>query len=184
MLFIGPALRHGCSPVSLLHISRTPFSNHASGWLLLAPPSGENTVESNVVRKVVRQHIYIMFISNNRTSFHLSWKQNLIKHKKVSKYYKTGCSAFLQIFFSTNLLVRQILRTSVFLISNCLTFPYLFISLNKELPLKTSNKRTHISLLTNQFVFFNWAKGVRLLNHWTNTYKFKINKITYPTQKS
>ena len=29
------ALRHGCSPVNLLHICRTPFLRNTSGWLLL-----------------------------------------------------------------------------------------------------------------------------------------------------
>ena len=29
------ALRHGCSPVNLLHILRTPFPRNTSGWLLL-----------------------------------------------------------------------------------------------------------------------------------------------------
>ena len=33
--FIEIALRHGCSPVNLLHISRTPFSRNTPGWLLL-----------------------------------------------------------------------------------------------------------------------------------------------------
>ena len=33
--FIELALRHGCSPVSLLHIFRTPFPRDTSGWLLL-----------------------------------------------------------------------------------------------------------------------------------------------------
>ena len=28
-------LRHGCSPVKLLHIFRTPFPKNTSGWLLL-----------------------------------------------------------------------------------------------------------------------------------------------------
>ena len=27
--------RHGCSPVNLLHIFRTPFSRNTSGWMLL-----------------------------------------------------------------------------------------------------------------------------------------------------
>ena len=27
-----------------------------------------------------------MFISNNRPSFHLWWNENLVKHRKVSKY--------------------------------------------------------------------------------------------------
>ena len=29
------ALWHGCSPVNLLHIFRTPFPKSTSGWLLL-----------------------------------------------------------------------------------------------------------------------------------------------------
>ena len=33
--FIEVALRHGCSPVNLLHIFRTPFLKSTSGWLLL-----------------------------------------------------------------------------------------------------------------------------------------------------
>ena len=34
------ALRHGCSPVNLQHISRTPFPRNTSGWLLLDGPGG------------------------------------------------------------------------------------------------------------------------------------------------
>ena len=45
-------------------------------------------------------------------------------------------SAFLQIFFPRSLLFRQVLRTSVFLSSKWL---------------KTSNKRTQIPLISNQF---------------------------------
>ena len=33
--FIEIALRHGCSPVNLLHIFRTPFPKNTSWWLLL-----------------------------------------------------------------------------------------------------------------------------------------------------
>ena len=33
--FIEIALRHGCSPVNLLHIFRTPFTKNTSRWLLL-----------------------------------------------------------------------------------------------------------------------------------------------------
>ena len=33
--FIETTLRHGCSPVNLLHIFRTPFLNKTSGLLLL-----------------------------------------------------------------------------------------------------------------------------------------------------
>ena len=33
-----------------------------------------------------------MFLSNNGPSFHLWWKENLVKHREVSKYYETDCS--------------------------------------------------------------------------------------------
>ena len=33
--FLEIALRHGCSPVTLLHIFRTPLPENTSGWLLL-----------------------------------------------------------------------------------------------------------------------------------------------------
>ena len=33
--FVEIALRHGCSPVNLLHIFRTPFPRNTSGWLFL-----------------------------------------------------------------------------------------------------------------------------------------------------
>ena len=37
--FIEITLRHGCSPVNLLHVFRTLFSKNASGWLLLLQES-------------------------------------------------------------------------------------------------------------------------------------------------
>ena len=42
--FIEITLRHGCSPVNLRHIFRTPFTKGASGWLLLGigGPDGIN----------------------------------------------------------------------------------------------------------------------------------------------
>ena len=32
-----------------------------------------------------------MFKSNNRPSFHLWWKENLVKHQQVSKYSENDC---------------------------------------------------------------------------------------------
>ena len=39
------------------------------------------------------QLIYTMFISNNCASFHLLWKENLVKYQKVSKHYENDCSS-------------------------------------------------------------------------------------------
>ena len=48
----------------------------------------------------MRQLVYTMFISNNHPSFHLRWKENLVKHGKVSKYYETGCWFWVGIFYT------------------------------------------------------------------------------------
>ena len=37
-------------------------------------------------KQPVRQHLHIMFISNNHASFDLWWKENLVKHQEVSKH--------------------------------------------------------------------------------------------------
>ena len=31
------------------------------------------------------------FITNNQASFHLWWKENMLNHQRVSKYYELGC---------------------------------------------------------------------------------------------
>ena len=42
-----------------------------------------------------------MFITNNHASFHLWWKENLLNHQKVSKYYEHGClQNLLSLFMS------------------------------------------------------------------------------------
>ena len=39
----------------------------------------------------MRQLVYTLFITNNHDSFHLWWKENLVKHQKVLKYYGQDC---------------------------------------------------------------------------------------------
>ena len=46
--FIEITLRHGCSPVNLQHIFRTPFSKNTSGWLLLSL----TTLTLNEIKKI------------------------------------------------------------------------------------------------------------------------------------
>ena len=50
-----------------------------------------------------------MFISNNCPSFHLWWKENLVKHRKTSKYYETDCriNCNKSIFGNDNKLVKK-----------------------------------------------------------------------------
>ena len=71
-----------------------------------------------------------MFISKNRTTFHLGQKKKLMKHRKVSKYYDTDC---LQEFFFLFMFLLIFLSFYVFINSYicqkqsylCLHFRYL-----------------------------------------------------------
>ena len=50
-------------------------------------------------------------MSNNRPSFHLWRRKNLVKHEKVSKYYENDClQNFLSLFMS--LLPAKFVRNS------------------------------------------------------------------------
>ena len=62
---------HGCSPVNLLHIFRTPFLNNNSGWLLLRSESNclrvgllyNIKVKENTVRQ--REELNSIFFAEN-----------------------------------------------------------------------------------------------------------------------
>ena len=45
--FIEITLWHGCSPVNLLHIFRTPFPKNISGWLLPKVPISQKYIAAN-----------------------------------------------------------------------------------------------------------------------------------------
>ena len=50
------------------------------------------------------QLVHTMSVSNNHALFYLWWKENLVKHQKVSKYYENDCSITpLNLSHTTNL---------------------------------------------------------------------------------
>ena len=55
-----------------------------------------------------------MSISNNCAFFHLWWKENLVKHQNVSKYYENYCRQILDLGKQFNLMIRleNFLKTS------------------------------------------------------------------------
>ena len=52
----------------------------------------------------MKQLVYKVFLSNNRASFHLWLKKNLVKHQKVSKYYEVIVG--LMVIFSKKNFLR------------------------------------------------------------------------------
>ena len=75
----------------------------------LPPPSGENAGLFqdffSTIGRIFNLAVYTTFISNNRASFHLWWKKNLVKHQRVSKYYENDYSSrpFFQSRFKSRL---------------------------------------------------------------------------------
>ena len=47
-----------------------------------------------------------MYLSNIQPSFHLWWKENLVKHGKVSRYYETDCLGNFALLFKFLFLTR------------------------------------------------------------------------------
>ena len=48
------------------------------------------------------QFVYTMFVTNNYTSFHFWWKENLVKHENVEMIVETSK---LTIFWVLNILI-------------------------------------------------------------------------------
>ena len=75
--FIEITFQHGCSPVNLLHISRTPFPRNTTGWLLLL------AIWSDVARDTWDMHCwYPQFLCNAEVTY-------------VTNYFHTGGRFFI-----------------------------------------------------------------------------------------
>ena len=70
-------LRHGCSPVNLLHIFRTPFPKNTSGWLLL----------------------YLLPITHSNLHFNIPKFFNSLF--KFSKTFETSLSDYNELIWTT-----------------------------------------------------------------------------------
>ena len=69
----------------------------------------------------MRQLLYTVFITNNHVSFHLRWKELLLKYQKLSKYYDHVClQNFLFLFL--NLVTAPIVKSSHILANFFLPF--------------------------------------------------------------
>ena len=55
-----------------------------------------------------------MFISNNRTSFHLWWKKNFVKHRKFSKCYETYCLEYFLLLFMFLLTAKLVKESHIY----------------------------------------------------------------------
>ena len=88
-----------------------------------------------------------MFIINNCASFHLWWKENLVIHQRVSKYYENDCR-----------------KTKPLIINNMSAiFFSLFSVVSRNLMQSMLSKEQLLKLLkaeTKRFLFENWKSKV------------------------
>ena len=79
--FIEITLRHGCSPVNLLHIFRTLFLKNTSGWLLLEVQVSHDFEKNNLIwnESVLANTMYQCFTSSTK-------QLNLKKYSPIKKF--------------------------------------------------------------------------------------------------
>ena len=115
-----------------------------------------------VVRQLVRQLVYTMFISNNRASFHLWWKKNLVIHQKVLKYYENDC-ILVSLRYSVSISyvrqssqLTQFLWTQFFLSLTVQNVGNSFLEQRPYLLLKFQMKNYHRHPRICQWLSSNW----------------------------
>ena len=81
--FIKVTHRHGCSPLILQHIFRTPFSKNTSGWLLLEIGfKGFFSIESLYFRRNIALHLIFSEIFNIQGYLETNLK-DLLRHNHI-----------------------------------------------------------------------------------------------------
>ena len=110
--------------------------------------------KSWVVPQLVRQLVHTMFITNNHASFHLWWKENLVKYQKVSKYYVHHCRHIMNVMnlgFDLNF-SKMICEFSALKLVPAI-FYQIFIFFTNDSPSKTLRK-SHFVLEIFKFLYF------------------------------
>ena len=112
----------------------------------------------------MRQLVYTMVIRNNRTSFHLWWQKNLVKHQKVSKCYEQDCRYQFSAWTDNFDFLDQICEKSFFLVQKSEHHHWIL-----QIPISLVTK-FHLKLAS--FIF--WAKFALQRCFW-----YKIEKRNY-----
>ena len=66
--------------------------------------------------------VYTFFTTNNQKSFHLWWRENLLKLQKFSKYYETHCLQTFLLLFMFFFLTAKLIKKCHFQAKTFFTF--------------------------------------------------------------
>ena len=108
--FIEIALRHGCSPVNLLNIFRTPFPRNISGWLLL------NIITSLSLLFFSRYFCKILYLLLFEEIFlSLEYRIPMLEYIGANKCYillnYSDCSCFFRLVKNVHQTVNEIMHS-------------------------------------------------------------------------
>ena len=126
----------------------------------------------------MRQLVYTMFLSNNRPSFPLWWKQNLVKHQQVSKYYVNDClQNFVLLFISllpTKFVKNSHIWSKIYLIflKNVLKQTWNSFNTKFQAQRKARNSSYQVWLILPQFFHL-----ISLILRWSSVERLKVTKI-------
>ena len=108
------------------------------------------------------QLVYTMFIINNCASFHLCWKENLVKHQKVSKYYENDCGFCVSGTLGINRLIITIHR--LFILGKSIFS--LFSRMKKDQNLKWKQKIKRCGSPSTLLQWVTFKQGYYMINCW------------------
>ena len=119
--FIEIKLRHGCSPVNLLHIFRTPFIKNTYGGLLLETPRGVFKLLSNIYEEALSRkkfhyrkltgskiHLWHLWVNVNACNMSTAFKKgleqfwwiwNMLENNKSFPTYDSNSSSYINFLF-------------------------------------------------------------------------------------
>ena len=100
-----------------------------------------------------------MFISNNRASFHFWWKENLVKHQNLTKYYENDCTVVPSTegyFFVSYRFQCKWSSINFFCIFRCWKLSFTSVSLAETFPMWSFLARHNffISFSNQNFILF------------------------------
>ena len=123
----------------------------------------------------MRWLVYTMFINNNRTSFQLWWKENLAKHKKVSKYYDHDCDFYrnCKIFIQNNC-KQSVKRISTLKINWVLFFCRRLVQIKEKRLYNQPLERLCKTILVMYCLFSEKSKW--RYKSWNTRFFFQVNK--------
>ena len=111
--FIEITIRHGCSPVNLPHLLRTPFPKNSSGWLLVASVLSKIMFQEAVISaNYLLAGNYMFKVNNRNTRRRCEICSKLIIKTPEQRHWRLSCVFIVDFEHISHLVVFLLLILS------------------------------------------------------------------------